>query len=149
MEKNIQWIVVTFTVLALLVGILAGAVMMPTEKEVIVEKIVEETIEVPVSVEVEVEKDFDTYKQEASNLCLKEFLDDMDLDRYQDAEIKDVSDEWSIVFDEYKKDKSRITTIIDKITFRVFDTLEEEREDFEYVCEIINREEKDLKVKLS
>jgi hypothetical protein len=148
MEKNTQWIVVTFTALALLLGIVAGAVLIPTEKEVTVEKVVEETIEVPVEVEVEVEKDFDAYKQEALDLCLAEFLEDMDLDRYQDAEIKKVSDGWSITFGEYKKDKSIVTTIIDEITFRVFDSLEEEREDFEYKCEIIDKEDKELKVNL-
>ena len=34
MEKNTQWIVVTFAALALLLGIVAGAVLVPVEKEV-------------------------------------------------------------------------------------------------------------------
>jgi len=125
MEKNTQWIVVTFAILSLLIGAVAGSIMIPTEKEVIVEKVVEKDVEVPVEVpievevEVEVEKNFDDYKQEALDLCLAEFIDYRDLDKYEEAYITRTSDEWNIDFTEDTK-----TVTINNVTYRIRDTLD-------------------------
>jgi hypothetical protein len=152
MEKNTQWIVVIFTVLALLVGMLSGAVLFPTEKEVIksVEVVKEIPVDVPVEVEViknvEVEKNFEDYKNTAVELCLEEYLDDADLDRYQDAEIRDDSDNWNIMFD-VEKDKDNITILVDEVKFRVYDTLNDTRTTTVKACQVVYYDD-ETKVKL-
>jgi len=150
MEKNTQWIVVIFAVLSLLVGILAGAVLMPTEKEIEVKVPFEVIKNVPVNISVEVikevEKNFEDYKAEAVELCLEEFLEVQDLDRYQDAEIRSTSDEWTIFFDE-RKDKDRTTITIDEIKFRIFDELDETRQTITKSCQVVYYDD-EIKVKL-
>jgi hypothetical protein len=142
MEKNTGTLVIAFIGLSLLVGVLLGSILIPTEKEVQVpfEVVKEVPVEVPVEVEVikevQVEKNFEDYKAEAVELCLEEFLDDADLDRYQDAEIRDISDEWNIVFDT-RRDEDRTTITIDEIKFRVFDTLDETRSTVTKSCKVV------------
>ncbi|HEY0089700.1 MAG TPA: hypothetical protein VGB37_12710 [Candidatus Lokiarchaeia archaeon] len=132
-------------------GVFAYAVF-PREviktKEVPVEVEVEKIVEVENLVEVEVEKDFDSYKNDAVELCLEEFLDDYDLDKYQEAEVSKVSDDWSISFDEIK-DKLKTIVEITNLRIKVLDTLEDDRETYDGVCKVVYREDKEPKVTYS
>ena len=147
MEKVLATVLIVF---ALLIGATFGAVMLSTEKIVVEEKECQEcpTVEPEIEeVEVEVEKDFDRVKQDTVDLCFAYFIDDVGLDRYQDAEVRSVSDEWSIVFDT-RRDDDRKTIEIDSIEFRIFDSLRDRRTDYEYRCIIEDREDRELKITL-
>jgi len=149
MEKHISGLLILLSALFLLVGGLVGY-SVGEAQEVIKEVQIDVPVEVPVEVEVikevQIEKDFDAYKAEAVELCLDEFLDDADLDRYQDAEIRDISDEWTIFFDEKRKE-NRTTITIDEIKFRVFDELDETRQTITKSCKVVYYDD-DIKVKL-
>ena len=150
MEKNTQWIVVTFAALALILGMVAGSIMIPTEKEVIKEVEVEVPVEtlVETEVEVEVEKDFNSYRDDAIELCLLEFEDNYELDKYETLEARKISDDWTISFDTYKKE-DRVIVYLEDLTFRLFDTFTDDKEDvYEGPCKVTYREDKDPKVEL-
>jgi hypothetical protein len=153
MEKNTQWIVVTFAVLSLLVGALFGAVLIPTEKEVLVPNTCPELTcpDVPakiVNVSVEVEKDFDAYKDTAVQLCLEKFLDDKSYDKYQEVVVGRVSDNWNIVFDVYRKE-DRTTVSIDNIEIKILDTLRNRRQTENIQCSVAYRTDTEPRVVLS
>jgi hypothetical protein len=151
--NNTLWIVVS--VLALLLGGLFGAYafstteVVETQKVIVQEKLVPvQTVkEVEVIKEVEVEKDLQSFKDEAIDLCLEEFIDDLELDKFHEAYVLKTSDKWSVSLDD-KKDKEKVTVVLG-LTFRVLDELEETRSTVSKTCEVKYEADKDTKVKLS
>lgn len=135
--------IIACLVAALLIGGLFVYAVFPREVEVVkeVEKIVEK--EVQVEVEKIVEKD---YKAEALELCKEKFLEDYNLDKYEELAVRDVSKTWSISFDENKKDKEKMTVTLDNVEIRIFDSLEDEKTNFEGVCVVKYVEDKEPKV---
>ena len=144
-SESITWLATMLVIVGLLVGGLFTYAVFP--REVTITKNVEVIKEVPVVTNVtvvkEVEKD---YRTAAVALCLKEFLKDNDFDKYQEVSVIDSSKEYSVSFNE-KKDK--VTVLLDTINFRVLDTLTEERDNNQYSCEVVYKEDKDAKVSLN
>jgi hypothetical protein len=119
MEKMLAVILMTLT---LFIGALSGAIMFPTEKQVLVDRDCPESDCPEVDPEVvEVERDFDAYKQDALDLCLKDYADFRNVDKYEEAYLYGVSDNnWNISFD-VDNDK-RIVKVFD-VRYRTRDTL--------------------------
>lgn len=110
-----------FVVLGLLLGLVVGILVTPTDtviKEVPVTVEVNRTVEVPVQVIQEVQTERD-YLSEASNDYLEELEDD--LDAHQEIAKVDLDDVYSIEFgeDEY--------TVEFTISYRVLDDLTDTR----------------------
>jgi hypothetical protein len=91
-------------------------------------------------VDVEVEKDW-------LGLALDEFLSEVedDLDKYQEISKVETEDEYTIAFDLDRKD-NQIVTVTFEVSYRVTDTLKDERDDFDVGVEVVFREDRDPKV---
>lgn len=150
MEKNTQWLVVTFTILALIAGFSLGGLLIENEK--VVEKTITEEVPVNVTkevpVEVEVEKDFDSYRNELIDMCMDEFIDSLDLDKYQSVILYDSSDDWNYtaVFDGENK---TVTQSISELKFKKFDTLTDERFIYSKSCTVVTENDEEPEIVLA
>lgn len=138
----------TLMIAFFLIGSIVGIVMFPqVVTEVKTEYINSTTeVEVPVEVEVEVEKNFETYKTEAVELCLAEFVDDKDLDEYQDIFVLDVSDDWKLKFYVSSDDNDVVETRVNSIKFRGIDTLTEQRQTWTRNCKVVDEAGEKLEI---
>jgi hypothetical protein len=133
---------IALVILALISGLSLGIAVNEVRTDVVeVEKLVE--VEVPTVEYVSVERDFETYKTQAVDLCKNEFTDTIELDKYEELVLLDVSDEWNLVFDGNK------TISIEELTFRRFDTLTNERTTWTKDCEVFLEDGEEAVVELN
>jgi len=135
--------VVLIALLALLIGGLIGVVATPNqvvEVPVIKEVIKTQNVSVPVEVVKEVEKDY-------LSMALAEFLNEVedDLDKYQEISKVEAEDDYTVAFDIDRKD-NKVIVVSFEVSYRVLDTLTDERENVVKNVEVKFVEGKDPKV---
>jgi hypothetical protein len=141
--KNIGF-TVTLAVLTLLLGGLFTYVAMPRTVEVPVDRIVRQNVSVIVPVEVEVVKEVAV---DYLGMALAEFLDEVeeDLDKYQELSRVEVADDYTVAFDVDRKD-NKVIVVSFEVSYRLIDTLTNERENVVKNVEVKFVEGKDPKV---